>query len=42
MSASSGWASLYFLLAAVFGGFFVVNLYLAVISFEFMKRQAWT
>ena len=40
MAAYSSWAWIYFVAAAVFGGMFVVNLFLAVIFDEFMRAQA--
>lgn len=39
MDAYSSWAWIYFISAAVFGGMFIVNLFLAVILDEFMRAQ---
>ena len=39
MDAASPFASLYFIAVAVLGGFFVVNLFLAVILTEFLAAQ---
>ena len=40
MAATSYWAWTYFILVAILGGLFVVNLFLAVIFDEFMRAQA--
>ena len=40
MANSSAWACIFFLLIVIFGGFFVVNLFLAVVFLEFESAKA--
>ena len=39
MRADSAWACLYFILIVSFGGFYIVNLFLAVIFKEFVETK---